>query len=153
MRMSEESAAELAAAMSVSKTDTTEQAAESAMQDPIVLEATHDVSNVSKLVSFGYNLIRGCPEGEFESGGMDVGIRSTNQIFKFTFDKGKVDSYVDSTLSQPDQVDYIPRTVYTLLTADNVYGGGKSYRDTVTTAVTAAGKSPAMRFIMQGSRF
>lgn len=103
---------------------------------------TPQVSGISKLVSFGYNLIRGCPEGEFENGGIDDGIRTTNPIFKFTFNMEKNDSYLDSSLFQPDQVTYEPRSESDIVieSSDMIYGGGKSYRDAMSPGVSAAGK-------------
>lgn len=102
-------------------------------------DITHEVTGISRLVSFGYNLIRGCPDGGFENGGIDSGIRTSHSIFKFTFHKGKNDSYFDSSYSQPDQVHFEP-SLESLESSDNVYGGGKSYRDAITTGVSAAGK-------------
>lgn len=103
---------------------------------------TNEVAVVSRLVSFGYNLIRGCPEGEFESG-IDSGIRTSNPIFKLTFNKERNDSYLDAPFSQPDQVEIEShsKSDIELALSDNIYGGGKSYRDAMTTGVSAAGES------------
>ena len=98
----------------------------------------HTVSNVSRLVSYGYNLIRGCPD---EYRGLDGGIRTSLPIFKFTFNQGKSDPYFNSATSLPDQVYFEPHMDKALTTSHNIYGGEKSYRDTMITGVSAAGKN------------
>lgn len=136
--MTEENAAELAKSILNSKTGTL---TKTVIQGKIMPEGkaklmNTEPSDVSKLVSYGYNLLRGCPEGDFVVGGTDPGIMTSKQIFKFTFDQGKTDH---NSLPQPDQVDFEPSSDISLTSTSNVYGGGKSYRDAITTAVSAAG--------------
>lgn len=99
-------------------------------------ETGTEISDVSKLVSHSYNLIRGCPDEQFWSEGADPGIITTKQVFKFTFKEGKTDS---GSLPQPDQVEYEPYADISPETSHSVYGGGKSFRDAMSSEVSAAG--------------
>ena len=101
-------------------------------------DLTSQISPVSALVSHGYNLIRGFPEGDFTSAGPDPGLMTSKQIFQFTFALGKMD---DDSLPQPDQVEFQAKTDFAVVNTAYVYGGGDSYRDAASTGVSAAGTS------------
>ena len=142
LNMSEERAAELArslmknavqAGVSEHKPEVAAQtlATETALKNFLISD-TGEISNVSRLVTLGYNLIRGSPEGEFEAGGNDVGIKPANQIFKFTFK-------LNSSFNVPDQVNYTVHPNYNQTLSKSVYVGGQSYRDGLADGVSASG--------------
>ena len=145
--MSEENAAELVRTLLTSDSDKQAKSyAQSWTKDPykparIMNGDPPAISDLSRLVSLGYNLIRGCPDGQFETGGSDPGIRTAQQIFKYSFDQDKTDS---NSLAEPDQVEFIDYANYTLDSYYYVFGGEKSYRDSMNDEVDAAGTDTAV---------
>ena len=97
-------------------------------------------TNVIRYVSFGYNLLTGNPEGEFDLGGRDTGIKISYPIFDFSYDEGKQTYYLDQVVSIPDQVAFAPYGGCVSETQTAVFTGAKSYRDELAVAVEASGE-------------
>ncbi len=54
------------------------------INEEIAQEQIDQLSLVTRYTGTGYNLVRGNPEGDFNRGGIDPGIRTTNEIFSHT---------------------------------------------------------------------
>ena len=72
--------------------------------DDVELMQADALSTVTRYVGVGYNLLRGNPEGDYDRGGIDPGIKITKHILKFTYDQGKQAFYRGATNNLPDQV-------------------------------------------------
>ena len=69
-------------------------------QDSIAKGMQHDaLSLVTRYVGVGYDLIKGSPEGEFNGGGGDPGIKITRHIYDFTYDRNRKAFYMNQVMS------------------------------------------------------
>jgi hypothetical protein len=59
------------------------------IDEEIAQEQIDQLSLVTRYTGTGYNLVRGNPEGDFNRGGIDPGIRTTNEIFSQHLRHGK----------------------------------------------------------------
>ena len=96
-------------------------------------------TNVIRFVSFGYNLLRGLPEGDFSSGGRDTGIQINHPIFKFSYGE-KSEYYEGEVVRVPDQVSFAPYSDCISTTSTSIYSGAASYRDELSVLVEASGE-------------
>ena len=105
-----------------------------------VASVTHaSMSKGVKFIGVGYNIISGNPEGsEVSHGGVDPGLRSTRQILKLTWAKGRTN--VDKKYRVPDQVNFVHRSSCYKTTSHEVISGLKSYQDRLKVDVEASGK-------------
>lgn len=103
------------------------------------MQQSDELSDVTRYVSVGYNLIKGNPEGDFYSGGRDTGVKLLYQIFKFSFIKQKTELYLGMVVNEPDQVEFEPYDACVTSTSNEVYSGAKSYRDEIAVEVDAEG--------------
>ena len=62
--------------------------------EEIAQEQIDQLSLVTHYTGTGYNLVRGNPEGDFNRGGIDPGIRTTNEIFSHTYTMRKKAFYI-----------------------------------------------------------
>ena len=74
--------------------------------EEIAQEQIDKLSLVTRYTGTGYNLVRGNPEGDFNRGGIDPGIRTTNEIFSHTYTMGKKAFYLGRGMDVPDQVKF-----------------------------------------------
>jgi hypothetical protein len=98
------------------------------------------LSLATRYVGIGYNLIRGSPEGDFNLGGNDPGIKITHHIFRFTYDENKMASYLGSSMQVPDQVNFQAFSTCASSTEKKAYSGAKSYQEELSVNVEAEGK-------------
>jgi len=91
-------------------------------------------------VGIDYNLIRGAPEGEFSSGGIDPGIKITCHIFGFTYNQNKKANYLETSMNVPDQVNFHSFSSCSSSTEKTAYSGTKSYQKELEVNVDAEGK-------------
>ena len=99
------------------------------------------LSLVTRYAGVGYNLIRGSPDGEFSTGGVDPGIKITRHIFGFTYDEGKMGNYLQESMDVPDQVIFHAFASCSSSRTENVYSGSQSYQSGLAVSVEAEGKS------------
>ena len=105
------------------------------------LENADQLSLVTRYAGVGYNLIRGSPDGEFRTGGVDPGIKITRHIFGFTYDEGKMGNYMQESMDVPDQVNFQAFASCSSSKTESVYSGSKSYQSNLAVGVEADGKS------------
>ena len=118
----------------------------SAMNDGEEAEEESDrLTAVTRYVGVAYHLLEGSPDGDFDIGGIDPGIRATRVIFEFTYNRNK-SAYVDGPVAVPDQVNYQPQASCTKDSQNNVYSGAKSYQESLNFGVNAGGMMLQWRF-------
>ena len=109
-------------------------------RDSIVKDMQHDaLSLVTRYVGVGYDLIRGSPEGDFDSGGGDPGIKITHHIFGFTYQKDRKAYYMEQPMSLPDQVNFHASAMCAKSFETRAYSGAKSYQKDLSVSVKAQG--------------
>ncbi|XP_030835264.1 uncharacterized protein LOC575002 [Strongylocentrotus purpuratus] len=87
--------------------------------------STKPVPEQVKYVGISYDIIKGNPEGNQKTGGVDPGLLTTRRVLKLTYDNGKVTA--DNEYRVPDEVDFVRRSSsYTSQEKDTFYGT-KSY--------------------------
>ena len=92
---------------------------------------------ITRYAGMGYNILRGNPEGDFNTGGKDPGIRSTRWIFNLTYSMGREGYYRGKTVALPDQVNFHPRTSCTEKSTTRAYSGQTSYQKELEWNVNA----------------
>ena len=83
---------------------------------------------ITRYAGMGYNLLRGNPEGSFETGGKDPGIHNTRWIFNLTYTMNKEGFYCDKTVAVPDQVEFHPMEACASQSFTRTYSGQTSYQ-------------------------
>ena len=106
------------------------------------------LSLVTRYAGVGYNIIRGNPEGDFNRGGIDPGIKTTHAIFAHTYKSGKKAYYRSSTMDVPDQVLFHMSQSCTSSSSVKAFSGRKSYMKELDTSVSVRGTSLKCEFIM-----
>ena len=110
-------------------------------QDSIAKGMQHDaLSLVTRYVGVGYDLIKGSPEGEFNGGGGDPGIKITRHIFDFTYDRNRKAFYMNQAMSLPDQVNFLASSNCAETKEQQAYSGAKSYQRDLSHSVKAGRK-------------
>ena len=99
------------------------------------------LSLVTRYAGVGYNIIRGNPEGDFNRGGIDPGLKTTRVIFALTYKSGKKAYYRSSTLDVPDQVRFHMFQSCTSSSSTKAFSGKKSYMKELNTSVSVKGVS------------
>ena len=97
------------------------------------------LSLVTRYAGTGYNLIRGNPEGDFNYGGVDPGIKTTNNIFAHTYTRRKRAFYLGKTMQVPDQVNFHMSHSCAASHTVQAYSGRKSYMKELETSVSVSG--------------
>lgn len=95
------------------------------------------LSLVTRHVGVGYDLIRGSPEGDFASGGVDPGIKTARHIFNFTYHEKKREYYMGKPYDVPDQVHF--QAFQTCCEANVTYTGAASYQKDLSQSVESDG--------------
>lgn len=83
---------------------------------------------ITRFAGMGYNLLRGNPEGDFERGGKDPGLRDTRWIFNLTYRMNKEGLYNGKTVKVPDQVEFQPSQTCASRSITRAYSGQASYQ-------------------------
>lgn len=96
----------------------------------------------------GYNLLEGNPEGDFNRGGVDPGIKSTRFIFKQTFSSSQTNTifYRGQKMRVPDQVTFHQTQSCVKSSSTNAYSGQSSYKKELSLSVQAEGKHKRILF-------
>ena len=97
------------------------------------------LSLVTRYAGLGYNIIRGNPEGDFNRGGIDPGIKTTRVIFAHTYRMGKRAFYLGRTMELPDQIKFHEVQSCASSHSVNAYSGRKSYMKELETSVSVGG--------------
>lgn len=107
--------------------------------EDIAQEQVDSLSLVTRYAGTGYNLIRGNPEGDFDSGGVDPGIKTTNEIFAHTYSKRKKAFYLGEAMDVPDQVNFHMSESCASSESMQAYSGRKSYMKELEGSVSLEG--------------
>lgn len=83
---------------------------------------------ITRFAGMGYNLLRGNPEGDFERGGKDPGLRDTRWIFNLTYRMNKEGLYNGKSVQVPDQVEFQPTQTCASRSLTRAYSGQTSYQ-------------------------
>ena len=84
---------------------------------------------ITRYAGMGYNYLQGNPEGDFNIGRKDPGIRSTRWIFNLTYSMGREGYYNGKTVALPDQVNFHPSDDYAEESSIRAYSGQTSYQN------------------------
>lgn len=103
-------------------------------------EQADRLTPISQYVGIGYNLLKGNPDGSFESGGIDPGLLTTQRIFEFTYDSGRKSWFQDTEVNVPDQVNFHSVESCSEDSTNTVFSGAKSYRKSLTLGGGVDGK-------------
>ena len=107
--------------------------------EEIAQEQIDQLSLVTHYTGTGYNLVRGNPEGDFNRGGIDPGIRTTNEIFSHTYTMGKKAFYLGKGMDVPDQVKFHMTHSCAASQSVQAYSGRKSYMKELDRSVSVSG--------------
>ena len=97
------------------------------------------LSLVTRYAGLGYNIIRGNPEGDFNRGGIDPGIKTTRVILAHTSRMGKRAFYLGRAMELPDQIKFHEVQSCASSHSINAYSGRKSYMKELETSVSVGG--------------
>lgn len=97
------------------------------------------LSLVTRYTGTGYNLVRGNPEGDFNRGGIDPGIKTTNEIFSHTYTMRKKAFYLGRGMDVPDQVNFHMTQSCAASHSVQAYSGRKSYMKELERSVSVSG--------------
>ena len=98
------------------------------------------LSLVTNYAGVGYDLIYGSPEGDFNRGGLDPGIKLTRNVFKFTYAQNKRAYYLRRSMRVPDDVRFHATRSCVGTTERRAYSGARSYQKELQGSVSAEGK-------------
>ena len=87
----------------------------------------------------GYNILMANPEGDFNRGGVDPGIKSTRFIFKHTYNDDKEVFYRNMVVKVPDQVVFHMSQSCATRETSSAYSGETSYKKELSVNVEASG--------------
>ena len=107
--------------------------------DEIAQEQIDRLSLVTRYAGTGYNLVRGNPEGDFNRGGIDPGIMTTNNIFAHTYAMGKKAFYQGQGMDVPDQVNFHMTHSCAASHTVKAFSGRKSYMKELERSVSVSG--------------
>lgn len=99
------------------------------------------LSLVTRYAGLGYNIIRGNPEGDFNRGGIDPGIKTTREIFAHTYQMRNRAFYRGRAMELPDQMKFHEIQSCTSSHSVKAYSGRKSYMKELETSVSVGGIS------------
>ena len=113
--------------------------AQVATTSPMVRTETNQLSLVTRYAGMGYNMLQANPEGDFNLGGVDPGIKTTRFIFQHTYTNGKEAFYKGKMMQVPDQVTFHMSQSCALSQTSNAYSGQTSYKNELSVNVEASG--------------
>ena len=102
--------------------------------------AIDQLSLVTQYAGMGYNVLQASPEGDFNRGGIDPGIKTTRFVFKHTYNGGKRAFYRGRAMSVPDQVEFHMTQACSRRETTNAYSGQTSYKNELSVNVESSGK-------------
>ena len=105
----------------------------------IALAEVDQLSLITRYAGMGYNLLSANPEGDFNLGGVDPGIKSTRFIFKHTYNNGNKAYYMGKSLQVPDQVEFHMAQSCAMSQVYSAYSGQTSYRKTLSMNIETSG--------------
>ena len=97
------------------------------------------LSLVTRFTGTGYNIVEGNPEGDFNRGGVDPGVKTTNVIFAHTYSNGKKAFYQGRAMDVPDQVNFHMSESCASSHSVQAYSGRKSYMKVLDRSVSVSG--------------
>ena len=107
--------------------------------EEIAQEQIDKLSLVTRYAGTGYNLVRGNPEGDFNRGGIDPGIKTTNVIFSHTYTMRKKAYYLGRGMDVPDQVQFHMTQSCAQSQSAQAISGRKSYMKELEGSVSVSG--------------
>ena len=108
---------------------------------PLTTQSAIDqLSLVTRYAGMGYNVLQANPEGDFNRGGIDPGIKTTRFVFKHTYYGGKRAFYRGRAMSVPDQVEFHMTQACSRRETTNAYSGQTSYKNELSVNVESSGK-------------
>lgn len=110
-----------------------------ALLESTALAQLDQLSLVTRYAGTGYNLVRGNPEGDFNLGGVDPGIRTTQEIFAHTYTSRKKAFYRGRVMQVPDQVNFHMSQSCGSSHTVQAYSGRKSYMKELQNSVGVSG--------------
>ena len=108
--------------------------------EPMAQAQYNQLSLIVHFAGTGYNLVRGNPEGDFNYGGVDPGVRTTYDIFAQTYTSGKKVYYLGKTMQVPDQVNFVMSHSCAESHTIQAYSGSKSYMQELEASVSVSGR-------------
>ena len=99
----------------------------------------NQLSLITRYVGSGYNLVKGNPEGDFNYGGVDPGIKTTNEIFAQSYTSGKKVYYMGKAMQVPDQVNFLMTHSCAASHTVKAISGRKSYMNELEAGVSISG--------------
>ena len=111
-----------------------------AVATPMAWAEIDELSLVTRYAGMGYNLLMANPEGDFNLGGVDPGIKSTWFIFEHTYYQGKEAFYNGQVLQVPDQVTFHMSQSCAMSETTNAYSGQTSYKNELSVYVEESGE-------------
>ena len=109
--------------------------------DPMAVMELDELSLVTRYTGMGYNILMANPEGDFNRGGVDPGIKSTRFIFKQTYNDEKEAFYRGKVVQVPDQVAFHMSQSCASKESSSAYSGETSYKKELSVNVEASGKT------------
>ena len=109
--------------------------------DPMAVMELDELSLVTRYTGMGYNILMANPEGDFNRGGVDPGIKSTRFIFKHTYNDEKEAFYRGKVVQVPDQVAFHMSQSCASKESSSAYSGETSYKKELSVNVEASGKT------------
>ncbi len=97
-------------------------------------------SLVTRYAGMGYNILQANPEGDFNRGGIDPGIKTTRFVFKHTYTQGNEIYYQGRRMQVPDQVTFHQTHSCAQSHSTKAYSGQTSYRKELSVNVETEGK-------------
>ncbi len=89
--------------------------------EPLAEIEINAASVITRYAGMGYNLLEANPEGDFNRGGVDPGIKTTRFIFQQTFSTPQANNiyYRGQRMAVPDQVTFHQSQACVLSTSTN----------------------------------
>ncbi|XP_064404273.1 uncharacterized protein LOC135349653 isoform X2 [Halichondria panicea] len=106
----------------------------------------NSASLVTRYAGMGYNLLQANPEGDFNRGGVDPGIKTTRFVFKQTYSQGNNIFYQGRRMQVPDQVTFHQTHSCVQTHSTKAYSGQASYRKELSLNVEAAASYNGLLF-------
>ena len=107
---------------------------------PLTTRSVDQLSLVTRYAGMGYNVLEANPEGDFNRGGIDPGIKTTRFVFKHTYNDGNRARYRGRAMSVPDQVEFHMTQACSRRETTNAYSGQTSYKNELSVNVESSGK-------------
>ncbi len=105
--------------------------------DPTAKVEVDSASLVTRHVGMGYNILQANPEGDFNRGGIDHGIKTTRFVFKHTYSQGNEIYYQGRRMQVPNQVTFHQTQSCVQSHSTDACSGQTSYRNELSVNVEA----------------